>query len=63
MSQARSPHGAEVTGQLQVTGKLRHLRCCTWEDPSLALTRKHRVHKYVNTVDICLSVKNLLILT
>ena len=26
-----------MTGQLQVNGKLRHLRCCTLEDQSLAL--------------------------
>ena len=43
------PQGAEVTRQLQVNGKLRHLRYCTLEDKTLALERKHRVHKYVNT--------------
>ena len=51
--------GAEVTGQLRVNGKLRHLRCCTLEDQSLALKRKHRVHKYVNTAAVCVSVVNL----
>ena len=57
------PQGAEVTGQLRVNGKVRHLRRCTLEDQSLALKRKHRVHKYVNTATICVSVMNLLILT
>ena len=55
--------GAEVTGQLRVNGKLRHLRRCTLEDKSLVLKRKHRVHKYVNTAAICVSVMNLFILT
>ena len=55
--------GAEVTGQLRVNGKIRHLRRCTLEDQSLALKRKHRVHKYVNTATICVSVMNLFILT
>ena len=32
--------GAEVTGQLRVNGKIRHLRRCTLEDQSLALKRK-----------------------
>ena len=54
--------GAEVTGQLRVNGKIRHLRRCTLEDQSLAL-KKHRVHKYVNTATICVSVINLFILT
>ena len=36
-------HTQGVTGQLQVNGKLRHLRCCTLEDQSLDLKRKHRV--------------------
>ena len=44
------PQGAEVTGQSRVNGKLRHLRCCTLEDQSLSLKRKHRVHKYINMV-------------
>ena len=43
------PLGAEVTGELRVNGKLRHLRCCTLEDQLLALKIKHRVHNYVNT--------------
>ena len=34
-----------VASERQVTT----LRCCTLEDQSLALNRKHRVHKYVNT--------------
>ena len=55
--------GAEVTGQLRVNGKVRHLRRCTLEDQSLALKRKHRVHKYVNTATICVPVMNLFILT
>ena len=63
----RAPHihtqGAEVTGQLRVNGKVRHLQRCTLEDQSLALKRKHRVHKYVNTATICVSVMNLFILT
>ena len=50
--------GAEVTGQLRVNGKIRHLRRCTLEDQVLALKRKHRVHKYVNTATICVSVVN-----
>ena len=54
--------GAEVTGQLRVNGKVRHLRHCTLEDQSLALKRKHRVHKYVNTSIICVSVMKLFIL-
>ena len=54
--------GAEVTGQLRVNGKVRHLRRCTLENQSLALKRKHRVHKYVNTAAICVSVMNLFIL-
>ena len=32
--------GVEVTGQLRLNGKIRHLRCCTLEDQSLALKRK-----------------------
>ena len=55
--------GAEVTGQLRVNGIIRHLRRCTLEDQSLALKRKHRVHKYVNTATICVSVMTLFILT
>ena len=55
--------GAEVTGQLRVYGKVRHLRRCTLEHQLLALKRKHRVHKYVNTATICVSVTNLFILT
>ena len=55
--------GAEVIGQLLVNGEIRHLRRCTLEDQSLALKRKHRVHKYVNTATICVSVMNLFILT
>ena len=55
--------GAEVTGQLRVNGIVRHLRRCTLEDQSLALKRKHRVHKYVNTATICVSVMTLFILT
>ena len=55
--------GAEVTGQLRVNGKVRHLRRCTLEDQALALKRKHRVHKYVNTAIICVSVMKLFILT
>ena len=43
----------EVTGQLRVNGKVRPLRRCTLVDQSLALKRKHRVHKYVNTAIIC----------
>ena len=54
---------AEVTGQLRVNGKIRHLRRCTLEYQSLALKRKHRVHKYVNTTTICVRVMNLFILT
>ena len=54
---------AVVTGQLRVYGKERHLRRCTLEDQSLDLKRKHRVHKYVNTATICVSVTNLFILT
>ena len=53
--------GAEVTRQLRVNGKIRHLRR-TLEDQSLALKRKHRVHKNVNTASICVSVMNLFIL-
>ena len=34
-----------VASERQVTT----LRCCTLEDQSLALNRKHRVHKFVNT--------------
>ena len=45
-----------MTGQLRVNGIVRHLRRCTLEDQSLALKRKHRVHKYVNTATICVSV-------
>ena len=55
--------GAEVTGQLRVNGKVRHLRRCTLGDQSLALKRKHWVHKYVNTAAICAYVMNLFILT
>ena len=55
--------GAEVTGQLRVNGKVRHLRRFTLEDQSLALKRKHRVHKYVNTAAICVYVMNLFLLT
>ena len=55
--------GAEVTGQLRVNGKARHLQRCTLEDQSLALKRKHMVHKYVNTATIFVSVLNLFILT
>ena len=55
--------GAEVTGQLRVNGKLRHLGRCTLEDQSLALKRKHRVHKYVNTAIIFVYVIKLFILT
>ena len=55
--------GAEVTGQWRVNGIVRHLRRCTLEDQSLALKRKHRVHKYVNTATICVSVMTLFILT
>ena len=55
--------GAEVTGQLRVNDRVRHLRRCTLEDQSLALKRKHRVHKYVNTAAICVSVMNSFILT
>ena len=51
------PQGAEVSG------KVRHLRRCTLEDQSLALKRKHSVHKYVNTATICVSVMNLFTLT
>ena len=54
--------GAEVNGQLRVNGKLWHLRRRTLEDQSLALKRKYRVHKYVNTATICVSVMNLFIL-
>ena len=50
--------GAEVTKQLRVNGKVLHLRRCTLEHQSLALKRKHRVHKYVNTAAICVSVIN-----
>ena len=52
-----------VTGQLRVNGKVRHLRRCTLEDQSLAHKSKHRVHKYVNTSAICVSVMNSFILT
>ena len=55
--------GAEVTEQFRVNGKIRHLRRCTLEDQSLALKRKHKVHKYVNTATIRVSVMNLFILT
>ena len=55
--------GAEVTGQLRVNDKVRHLQRCTLQDQSLALKRKHRVHKYVNTAAICVYVMNLFILT
>ena len=55
--------GAEVTGQLRVKGKIWHLRRCTLEDQSLALKRKHRMHKYVSTAVICVNVMNLVILT
>ena len=54
--------GAEVTVQLRVNGKIRHLQRCTLEVQSLALKRKHRVHKYVNTTTICVSVMNSFIL-
>ena len=56
-------HGAEVTGQLRVNGEIRHLRRCTLEDQSLALKRKHRVHKYVNTETIFVYIIKLFILT
>ena len=55
--------GAEVTGQLRVNDQIRDLRRCTLEVQSLALKRKHRVHKYVNTATICVSVMNSFILT
>ena len=52
-----------MTGQLQVNGIVRHLRRCTLEDQSLALKGQHRVHKYVKTATIYVSVMTLLILT
>ena len=55
--------GAEVTGQLRVNGKIRHLRRCTLEVQSLALKRKHRVHKMSIQQPICVSVMNSFILT
>ena len=60
---ANHTQGAKVTGQLRVNGKIRHLQRRTLEHQSLALKRKHRVHKYVNIADIYVSVMNLFILT
>ena len=51
-----------MTGQLRVNGKIRHLRYCTFEDQSFALKTKHKVHKYVNTAAVCVSIVNLSIL-
>ena len=51
-----------VASERQVT-TLAMLNKCTLQDQSLALKRKHRVHKYVNTAAIGMIVMILLMLT